>query len=134
MLREDDRGIPITKDGRSTWEVLEPSLVYEVGEEGSGETIKVPFGTVTDLASIPWPARGMLPPDGPWVKAAVIHDYIYLLRGVGCGMQGGVYITYTRHQADRILREAMEVLGVPAWKRAIIYNAVRFGGAGGWGT
>lgn len=81
---------------------------------------------VTDLASIPWPARGLLPPDGPWVKAAVVHDDGY----VSLGWNGRM----TRKGVDQILREAMEVLGVPAWKRAVIYAAVRVGGRNAFGT
>lgn len=133
-LREDANGIPITKDGRCTWEILAPSLVYEVGEEGSGETITVGAGFYTDLASIPWPARGLLPPDGPWAKAAVIHDALYRFKGVRCGVRNGALVSYSRAQADAILDEAMKVLGVPAWKRSIIYRAVRLFGGKGWGT
>jgi len=123
-LREDGRGRPIMRDDRCTWEVMDPALVYEVGAEGSGGVVVVPAGTVTDLASIPWPVRAFLPPDGPWAKAAVLHDHLYATKGEG---------RFGRKQADGVLREAMEVLGVPAWKRAIIYNAVRLGGGGSWG-
>ncbi len=126
-LRETPDGRPITRDGRCTWEVLDPALVYEVGVEGSGVRIVVPGGSVTDLAS-PWPARGLLPPDGPWVKAAVVHDYLYLNRGVAGDVR------YSREASDDILAEAMEVLGVPSWKRWVIYKAVRLGGKKGWGS
>lgn len=125
-LRETADGRPITRDGRCTWEVLDPALVYEVGAEGSGVRIVVPAGTVTDLASIPWPARGLLPPDGPWVKAAVVHDYLYVNRGLAG--------QWSREASDDILAEAMEVLGVPAWKRWVIHKAVRLGGKRGWGS
>ena len=34
---------------------------------------------------------------------------------------------YTRAEADAVFREAMEVVGVPAWRRAVLYHAVRMG-------
>jgi hypothetical protein len=116
---------------------LASPLRYDVGVEGSGETITVPAGALTDLASIPRLAGILLPPDGPWAKAAVVHDWLYVTRG-SCflGALGGRTRAkpYTRAEADKILKEAMEVVGVPAWKRAVIYGSVRVGGAGGWGT
>lgn len=38
--------------------------------------ITVPVGFVTDLASVPWPLSIFFKPDGPWAKAAVIHDFL----------------------------------------------------------
>lgn len=42
--------------------------------------------------------------------------------------------SYTRPEADAVFKEAMEVVGVPAWRRAVMHRAVRIGGAGGWGS
>lgn len=135
-LLEDANGDPITKDGRCQWLVAAP-LRYDVGAEGSGEVITVPAGATTDLASIPFPARGIFPPDGPWAKAAVIHDWLYVTRGT-CfrdGFNGRTRAKpYTRAEADGILREAMQVLGVSAFARGVIWSAVRLGGKGGWGS
>lgn len=102
-------------------------FAYDVGELGSGETITVPAGFITDFASIPRGLWNFEPPLGRAGKAAVIHDWIYA--------QGGNLLerTYSRAQADRIFRAALKVLGVPAWKRALMWAAVRLGGAGGWG-
>lgn len=140
-LLEYSDGRPVLRGDRCLWFLSTP-LAYEVGAKGSGVFIIVPAfdresytddelrdiraDGVTDLASIPWPARGLLPPDGPWVKAAVIHDAGYVTRGWGGRM--------TRKQVDQLLKEAMEVLGVPAWKRAVIYAAVRVGGRNAFGT
>lgn len=41
---------------------------------------------------------------------------------------------YTRAESDAILKEAMAVLGVSAWKRSVIYAAVRVGGHNAFGT
>lgn len=136
FLYEDANGAAITKAGRCQWLLASP-LRYDVGAEGSGETITVPAGALTDLASIPRLAGVLLPPDGPWAKAAVVHDFLYATRGT-CIAGTFTWRTrakpYSRAEADKVLREAMEVLGVPAWKRAVIYAAVRVGGARGWGT
>jgi hypothetical protein len=130
MLEQD--GKPLLRDGRVQWRVAEP-LVYDVGAEGSGQSITVPAGAITDLASIPRFAWSLgFPPDGGWTKAAVVHDRLYELRGDV--QRTGHPAPYTRAEADAILREAMGVLGVPSWQRAVIWSSVRLGGAKGWGS
>jgi hypothetical protein len=134
-LMEDGDGRAVLKAGRCQWYIVEP-LVYDVGDEGSGVTIVVPAGATTDLASIPRLVTNILPPDGPWTKAAVVHDFLYRTHGFGL-FGGRRWLTgktaYTRAEADGVLREAMGVIGVPGWKRQVIWAAVRIGGAGGWG-
>jgi hypothetical protein len=117
-------GKAVTKNGRQLWQVTR-DLTYELGSKGSGVCITVPAGFYTDLASIPRLMWTLFPPDGQWVKAAVIHDYLYLFKGLGI---------YSRAQADAIFLEAMEVLGVSWAQRSLIYRAVRIGGNGGWGS
>lgn len=132
QLIEDAKGEAVlTADGRCQWRVMEP-LIYDVGAEGSGVSITVPAGATTDLASIPRLAWIALPPDGPWTKAAVLHDALYRERGDV--IRTGHPAPYTRAEADGILREAMAVVGVPTWKRLVIWSAVRAGGSAGWGT
>lgn len=135
-LLEDANGDPITKAGRCQW-LLSSPLSYDVGAEGSGEVITVPAGATTDLASIPRWAWSLFPPDGPWLKAAVVHDHLYRTKGT-CWLDGFNGRTrakpYTRAESDAILKEAMAVLGVPAWKRSVIYAAVRVGGKNAFGT
>jgi hypothetical protein len=135
QMLEDAAGHPVlTGDGRAQWSLIGP-LTYEVGREGSGETITVPSGVTTDLASVPRPAWSLLPPDGPWTKAAVVHDFLYRTGGTGV-FAGKRWISrvsaYTRAQADQIFDEAMAVLGVGADKRVVIFEAVRLAGAAGW--
>ncbi|ENS4526854.1 DUF1353 domain-containing protein, partial [Salmonella enterica] len=59
-----------------------------------------------------------LPPDGKYAKAAIIHDWMYdnALR--------------TKREADLIFLDGMTVLGVPKWKRMVMYWAVRVFGRG----
>ena len=136
VLIDNADGRASIKAGRCTWRLAAP-ISYDVGAKDSGETITVPAGATTDFASVPRFAWSIIPPDGPWLKAAVIHDWLYRTRGT-CALGGEVYRTrpapYTRAEADRIFKEAMEVLGVPAWKRAVIYAAVRVGGRNAFGT
>jgi hypothetical protein len=105
-------------DGK-TW-VTRKEFGYDIGKEGSGDSIDVPIGFMTDFASIPRPLWVLLPRWGKYGNAAVIHDYCYWEQG------------RSRKEADMIFREAMEVLQVPAWKSSLIYYAVRLGGGPAW--
>lgn len=125
-----------SRSGRQCVRLLEP-LEYRVGSADSNEVIVVPAGFETDFASIPFGARNLFPPLGPWARPAIVHDRLYDEGGRHCGrrfLEGGTVqiVSYTRAQADAIFREAMEVVGVPAWRRVIMYRAVRLGGWGGW--
>lgn len=130
----DDKDHGAIRDGRSLWGVHEP-VTYHTSIGGEGD-ITVPAGFVTDLASIPRLAWNIYPPDGPWVKAAIIHDFLYDTAGSGLWKGHGPSITrpapYTRPEADDILREAMASRGVGVFKRNVIWSAVRVGGRGGW--
>ena len=97
-------------------------FLYFVGEEYGKEKILVPKGFETDLASVPWPASMFIPKAGQYNQAAVLHDYLYSRLGV---LEEK---TYSRAECDMIFLEAMEVIGVPKWKRLIMYRAVRLGG------
>ena len=130
----DDKTHGAQRGGRSLWGLSE-ALSYSPSD-GSG-VITAPKGFVTDLASIPRLFWALLPPDGPWVKAAVVHDFLYYTQGTGIWKGHPRSITkqgdYTRAQADWVLRDAMEDRGVDGVRRNIIYEAVRLGGGGGWG-
>ena len=101
-------------------------MEYRVRSDDSDVVICVPPRFETDFASVPWFAQGLFPALGRWGRPAIIHDFLYQTKG-----DGG---RFTRAEADHIFREAMEVVSVPSWHRAIMYRAVRIGGAGGWGS
>lgn len=105
-------------DGR-TWVLLEP-FSYDVGAEGSGDTIHVPALFMTDFASVPRPFWAVFPPWGKYGNAAVIHDF--------------GYATQTRRRAavDAIFLEGMQVLGVGWLARHLIYWSVRAWGWAAW--
>ena len=130
----DNKDRTATKGGRSLWAVQRP-LEYRTGE-GDGERIVVPAGFVTDLASVPRAVWSFYPPDGPWAKAAIIHDFLYFTKGTGVWHKHqGISREkpYSRREADDILREAMADRKVGAWEQTVIWSSVRLGGAKGWG-
>ncbi len=105
--------------GTRKWEIYR-DFTYEVGFLGSGDKIVVPKGFQTDFASIPRFFWRIMPPDGEYTKSAIIHDYLYNTR------------ERPREIADKIFLEAMGVLGVPGWKKNIIFRAVRIFGGFAW--
>lgn len=108
------RELPTIREGRCCVELLKP-LEYHVGSADSSDVIIVPAGYVTDFASIPRGLWNIFPPLGPWARAAIVHDYI-------CDH---LRDRYTSREAARIFKEAMKVLGVPAWKVESMYQAVK---------
>jgi len=78
--------------------------------------ITVPKGFVTDFASVPSLFWIIVPPDGEYTAAAVVHDFLYCLQD------------RTRNEADNIFLEIMRELGVSAWKREVMWLAVRMFG------
>mgnify|MGYP001206222236 CR=1 FL=1 len=89
------------------------------GQEGY-EAVTVPFGFVTDFASIPRVFWSVLPPDGTYAYAAVVHDYLYWTQ------------TRPKKEADQILKMAMEDFEVGTTTVGTIYKAVRLAGQMAW--
>jgi len=78
------------------------SFTYNIGDLDSPfDVVTVPVGFITDFASIPKPFNYIFRPDGPWAKAAVIHDYLY-----------ETYPTVNKLIFDGIFYEACRVLNV----------------------
>ncbi|NPA65116.1 MAG: DUF1353 domain-containing protein [Epsilonproteobacteria bacterium] len=83
--------------------------------------IEVRAGLETDGASVPRIFWNIVPPvSGRYLEAAVLHDALYASKLVN------------RKEADEIFLEAMKDLGVAAWKRYIMYWAVRVFGEKAW--
>lgn len=95
------------------FEVVE-DFEYHIGELGSGATIEVPKGFVTDLASTPRFLWFIFSPIDEYSKAAIVHDYLYQTKS-----------EYSRRQVDNIFLEAMTVLNVPAYRKYPVWAAVR---------
>jgi len=103
-------------DGRN-WIVRE-RLTYRIGI--SQDSLTVPVGFVTDLASIPPALQSFIQQNGPSLLPAVVHDYLYWKQ------------TCTRDQSDQILLLAMIEHAVPEAQRFAIYQAVHFAGMFAW--
>lgn len=97
-------------------------FIYHVGNETSPDIIHVPVGFVTDFASTPFIFWAIFPKTGVYSKAAVLHDWLYQSK------------IRSRAMADLIFKEAMAVLGVPRWKRDLMYWGVRCFGWLGYST
>lgn len=115
----------VSPDKGGTWMLHEDLTYFDEAWGEDGAFITVPEGFVTDLASIPRGLWNLLPKAGPYVKAAVVHDWLYW-----DGRIEGAPIT--RGDADGVFKRAMESVGVGAFKRNLIWLAVRVGGGGMW--
>jgi hypothetical protein len=119
-LRSQQRMDPVDfkpfVDGRN-WIVRE-RLIYRIGI--SQDSLTVPVGFVTDLASIPPALQSFIQQNGPSLLPAVVHDYLYWKQ------------TCTREQSDQILLLAMIEHAVPEAQRFAIYQAVHFAGMFAW--
>lgn len=103
-------------DGRH-WIVRQP-LTYRIGV--SNDSVTVPPGFVTDLASIPQVLQSIIRQNGLYLLPAVVHDYLYWKQ------------TCTRAQSDQILLLAMIENKVRDLHRIAIYEAVKAAGSFAW--
>lgn len=105
-------------DGKN-WAIMK-DFGYAVGSEDSEEVINVPFGFLTDFASVPRFFWWLYPKWGKYGNAAVIHDYLYWEQ------------SYPRKKSDSIFLEAMGVLKVNKFTARILYLAVYLCGFAAW--
>ena len=122
------------------------TVQYRLGEDGDyvlqhpfeadymidgreGRRLTVPQGLVTDLTSVPRPLRSIIGRVGPWLEAAIIHDYLYIawqdVPGLGPRPRDRLF-------ADRMMLRAMEAADVEPWQRRSIYRFIRVFGAGAY--
>lgn len=102
-------------DRRGTWKLLSP-LVYE--SDLLGRTVTVPWGFVTDFASVPRVPVAFLLAGDCGHQAAVIHDWLYTSHEVD------------RATADAVFREALIAGGEANWRAWLMWAGVRVGGSG----
>lgn len=104
-------------DGGRKWKLLEPLRYYSAI---LAREIVLDAGFVADSYSAP---RDFI---GSWIvrdidrRPAFVHDKLYAARFC------------TREQADKVLLEAMESVGISWWRSRLIYAGVRVGGGLFW--
>lgn len=102
--------------GRARWKLL-AELVYHSRLHG---LVIVPAGFVTDFASVPrLPLAYWLTGDTAHASA-VVHDYLCRVEYSRCRISWS--------GAAEVFMEAMRHEKVPAWRRALMYWAVRLAG------
>jgi len=109
-----------TEEAGRTLARLLADFEYHIGELGSDDVVKVKKGFKTDFASVPRVLWWLCPPLGRYGKATVVHDWGYERQD------------RLRGEYDMIFLEGMNVLGVPLWKRSLMYTAVRLFGGREW--
>ena len=98
-------------------------LLEEYAYEINGYLIRVPKSFITDGASVPKSLQWIYNPYGKYIKAAVIHDYLYsTFNNTGIN----------RTLADKIFNFIMKETGVSANIRRKFYAAVRAFGETSW--
>ena len=83
--------------------------------------VRIPPGFKTDFATIPRGLRSFISVNGKHRLAALLHDYLYSVRG-----------WEDRKKCDRIFLDEMKLAGVKYAKRYSMYWAVRAFGGGYW--
>ncbi|MEJ6457281.1 DUF1353 domain-containing protein [Fusobacterium nucleatum] len=101
--------------------VLMQDYIYSINEYD----IKVFKGFVTDGASVPHSLQCLYNPYGKYIKAAVIHDYLYSTYN-----NTGI----NRTLADKIFNFIMKETGVDNRTRRKFYLAVKYFGETSWKT
>ena len=99
--------------------ILLEEYVYEI----NGYLIRVPKSFITDGASVPKSLQWLYNPFGKYIKAAVIHDYLYSTYN-----NTGI----NRTLADKIFNFVMKETGVDKRTCRRFYTAVRCFGETSW--
>lgn len=129
-VRVADSRLPppvLTFVGGRHWR-LEADYAYHDGET----VITVPAGFRFDLSSAPRAFWWLIAPFELSVVAPLVHDFLYLHAGTPPPASIEPPRTYSRAEADRVFREAMEAEGVASWRRLLAYAATRAFGGGAW--
>lgn len=90
--------------------------------DGVEIVLSAPRALVTDLTSVPWAFRWIVGRVGPWLEAAVLHDYLYVAWQL---VPGKAPTPRDRLFADRVMLLAMEAAEVGPLRRRLIYAATR---------
>lgn len=115
-----------TREGEDADYVVGADYTIRLHVDGTVWGITVPRGLITDLTSVPAPLRVIASRVGPWLEAAIVHDFLYIAWQDVPGLRPR---DRDRAFADLVMLRAMEAAHVGYVKRQLIYAAVRaFGG------
>ncbi|MEN9854974.1 MAG: hypothetical protein RLZZ157_100 [Pseudomonadota bacterium] len=126
----DANGKTAMRGGRPVWRLLEP-LEFRLFGLNSAYRLTVPAGFETDLASVPWFVRGIIPASGPWQRAAIVHDWLYATKGTF--FHEHYPCRRARLCSDYAFFVAMQAADVPNVICYLMWKAVRLFGWTGWG-
>ncbi len=101
--------------GRALYRIVE-GMRFDIGFLGSGLSVWVPPGFVTDGPSVPVWLRWALPV-GRMIKAAAVHD---------CLRED---LRFSKLEGDAIFLTAMRAERTPVWLRELAFVAVRLNGS-----
>jgi hypothetical protein len=121
------RDAPKMRNGEDAdYLTFRPYSVTWKSESGDWRQITVPEGFITDLTSVPRPLRWIAGRVGPWLEAAIVHDYLYV---AWQDVPGKSPLREDRRFADDIMLAAMREAEVHPWMAWAIHRAVSlFGG------
>lgn len=88
---------------------------------GPTQHVTIPAGYLTDGATVPKIFWSIIPPWGPYADPVVLHDLLCEYLSI---VEDGRIVKITRAQCDQIFNEAMKCVGVPSFKRKLIYAGV----------
>ncbi len=116
------------RDGEDADYIVGEDYTISLVVDGMEWGITVPAGLITDLTSVPALLRWYVGRVGPWLEAAIVHDYLYI---AWQDVEGRKPLDRDRAFADLVMLRAMEAAKVGLVRRWLIYGAVRaFGGFG----
>ena len=94
--------------------------------DGNWRQISVPEGLITDLTSVPRLLRWIAGRVGPWLEAAILHDYLYI---AWQDVPGRLPAHEDRRFADDMMLAAMRAAEVNPMMAWAIHKAVSVFGA-----
>lgn len=92
---------------------------------GSDDVITIPSDFRTDLATVPRIFWALIPPQGAYEQAAVLHDWLCVRLRVA--HQYGQQPTVSSRDADGLFRRVMREGGVGFITRWVMWTGVRWG-------
>lgn len=105
-------------------------LVYEWQIDTRYGNLTVPGGITFDAASVPRLVWTVIDPMDLTLEAALVHDWLYRVQGVG--IFDGRYKPISRRQVDELFGDVMRRRGVNLWRRKAAWLAVRLFGGQAW--